>query len=103
VTVTTFRNAGPVLRARGWRPFPSDAAAKIPRVIGWSALCQPDGGMTDEELQELFEPCGEDACSIAVTPDLLVVDTDEERRTQAEQLAALADRELGVTPLLRGL
>jgi hypothetical protein len=57
--------------------------------------------MTDDELAELVRLCGEDACSLAVTPDLFVLDIDEERPDVADRLAALADRELGVTPLAR--
>ena len=79
MTATTFEVAGPVLHASGWRPFPADAAAKKPSITGWNLLCRPDGWMTDDELQELIEACGEDACSIAITPDLFVVDMDEER------------------------
>jgi hypothetical protein len=101
VTVTTFKSAGPMLLASGWQPFPADAAAKKPSISGWSLLCRPDGWMTDDELQELLESCGEDACSIAITPDLFVVDMDEERPVQVARLVALADRALGGTPLLR--
>ena len=97
----TFGNAGPALLAQGWRPFPVDAAAKTPRITGWNLLCQPEGRMTDDELAELTRACGEDACSLAVTPDLFVADVDEERPDAAERLEGLADHHLGVTPLAR--
>jgi hypothetical protein len=90
-----------VLHALGWRPFPVDAAAKTPSITGWNLLCQPEGRMTDDELTELIRDCGEDACSLAVTPDLFVADIDEERPDAAARLAALADDHLGVTPLVR--
>src|SRR4051812_5336874 len=101
MTVTTFGDAGPVSYGLGWRPFPADAAAKKPSITGWNLLCQPDGRMTDEELAELVDMCGEDACSLAIPPDLFVADLDEERPEPAGRLVVLADRVLGATPLLR--
>ena len=92
MNAATFRDAGPVLHAQGWPSFPADSEAKTPRITGWNLLCQPDGGMTGEELDELIACCGDDACSIAVRPDLLVVDPDVENPDQAVRLEALADR-----------
>ena len=70
----TFRNAGPALHALGWRPFPADSRCEDAAHHRMEPAVQPEGGMTGEELDELDRACGDDACSIAVRPDLLVVD-----------------------------
>jgi hypothetical protein len=96
----TFAETAPALHARGWRPIPLVADSKVPAEAGWHRRNQTP--WSPAELGQVVSYFGNDAaCGLAIAPETLAIDADILDTGRAEEVAALADRHLGRTPLVR--
>jgi hypothetical protein len=92
-----FGQAAIPLHDLDWRPVPVDGKAVY--LSGWNALCSvPWDRDTLIEAAELYS---EASCGIAADTEHVFLDNDIKLPALADEVASLADRELGPTPLIR--
>jgi hypothetical protein len=98
-TPTALWDVGHQLAATGWRPIPLDAATKVPSEAGWQRRnAEP---WDPAELDFVLSYYAENACGLAVTKNLFVVDIDYVDVETVERITHEMTDVLGITPLQR--
>ena len=96
--ITFGEVAGP-LHEQGWRPLPVLQREKRPFLKNWNRWNLAPA--SDAEISDLINMHGDQACGLAVTANLLIVDNDDDREEQAAALLNAATGIFGSTPLQR--
>lgn len=96
---STFGAAAPGMFEGGWQPVPIAPATKRPYWKGWPELA--DRPWTETELRAAIIDNAEAACGLVVGGSTVGIDNDILDPKIAREVAGVADRLLGETPLLR--
>jgi Bifunctional DNA primase/polymerase, N-terminal len=90
------------LAERGWRPFPGWQASKTPAMRGWPGLNRSEWDPDDLEAAiGDYQPADDFCCCLAVPSENAVIDLDIVDQEHAAAADRLANKILGITPLVR--
>ncbi|NKW71924.1 hypothetical protein HGD85_02930 [Rhodobacteraceae bacterium R_SAG10] len=97
--VVTFSEAAPVMFSLGWQPIPLAEKTKRPVLQGWPWLNREP--WIEADLADEIRRNGNCACGMAVGPNTVAIDIDIMDADVSAEVAGIAVKVLGETPLIR--
>lgn len=95
----TFGETAVALAEQGWRPIPLVTATKQPAEQGWPRFNSTPWPAAELDQAVIYHH--DAACGIALPLANIALDLDIVDEEAAAEVAALADKHLGITPLVR--